>query len=231
MRYEGALREGVLLRRYQRFLADVALPEATVTVHVPNSGSMRGCSAPGSRCRVSPARSPHRALPWTLEQVFDGNVPVGVNTLRANALALEALAAGVVALPGLVVPWQVRREVRLGGSRIDLLLTDARGRYWVEVKNVTWVEEGTALFPDAVTVRGARHVAKLARLRGEGERAAVVFVVQREDAERLRPAAHVDPGFAAALAAARAAGLAALAMEVAVSAEGLTPHRPLPVLG
>lgn len=231
MRYQGELVEGVLVRRYKRFLADVALPHGVVAAHVPNSGAMRGCSEPGSRCRVSHAASPRRRLAWTLEQVFAGPVAVGVNTLRANALALEALTTGVIALPGLDAGWQVRREVRLpSGSRIDLQLTDPRGPYWVEVKNVTWVEAGTALFPDAVTLRGARHVTELARRLGAGERAAIVYVVQRQDAVRLRAAAQVDAAFAAALATARAAGLVEVAVEVAVTAEGLAPHRPLPVV-
>ncbi len=230
MRYEQPLAGGVLLRRYRRFLAEVALDGQVVPVHVPNSGTMRTCSAPGSRCWVSPAAGPRRKLPWTLEQVEEGGVTVGVNTWRANRLAAEALAAGVARLEGLLAGWSLRREVPLGdGSRVDFLLTDRRGRFWVEVKNVTWVEGGVALFPDAVTARGARHVGELGQRLQAGERAAILYVVQRGDAREVRVAVAVDPLFARAVAAARRWGLVEAAVEVAVTREELVPTRALPV--
>ncbi len=231
VRYERPLVEGVLLSRYQRFLAEVRLEDRTVTAHVPNSGSMRGCSEPGSRCRLREAPSPRRRLAWTLEQVFAAEVAVGINTQRANALALEALEGGVLTLPDLRSPWRVDREVRLGeGSRLDFRLVDGAGPMWVEVKNVTWVEGGVALFPDAVTARGARHLGELLRVLRRGERAAVVYVVQRGDARALRVAEEVDPTFARAVAAARGEGLVEAAVVVRVTATGLVPHALLPVV-
>jgi sugar fermentation stimulation protein A len=231
VRYERPLVEGVLLRRFQRFLAEVSLEGRVVRVHVPNSGSMRTCSQPGSRCWVLPAAGPHRKLAWTLEQVAEGGVRVGVNTSRANHLAAEALAGGVVQLPGLRAGWSLRREVPLGhGSRVDFLLTDRHGSFWVEVKNVTWVEGGVALFPDAVTARGARHVEELGQRLCAGDRAAILFVVQRRDAGEVRVAATVDPASARAVETAREMGLVAAAVEVAVTQEGLVPTRALPVL-
>jgi sugar fermentation stimulation protein A len=231
VRYPSPLVPGVLRRRYQRFLADVELPGGEVVVaHVPNSGSMAGCSSPGSLCWLSRATGAHRRLAWTLEQVIEGGVPVGVNTARANGLALEALREGVLTLPGLESPWTAQREVRTAGrSRLDLRLEDWRGPYWVEVKNVTWVERGVALFPDARTTRGARHLEELVQLARGGQRAALVYVVQRGDATAVAAAARVDPAYAAALDLAAAAGVAVVAVEIAVTAEALTPTRPLPV--
>ncbi len=231
MRYPSPLLPGRLRRRYQRFLADVELAGGEVVVaHVPNSGSMAGCSSPGSLCWLSRAAGAHRRLAWTLEQVVEGGVPVGVNTSRANGLALEALWDGVLTLPGLETPWTAQREVRTADrSRLDLRLEDPRGHYWVEVKNVTWVEGGVALFPDARTARGARHLEELAQLARGGQRAALVYVVQRADAAAVAAAAQVDPSYAAALDRAAAAGVALAAVEVAVNPEELTPARPLPV--
>lgn len=231
MRYERPLTEGVLLRRYKRFLAEVTLDGGEIVLaHVPNSGTMRGCSKPGSRCRVMPAAGGGRRLAWTLEQVDDGSTAVGVNTMRANRLAEEALREGVLRVPGLAGVWRLQREVSLAdGSRIDFRLTDEHGAYWLEVKNVTWVEGGVALFPDAVTARGRRHVRELAARLAAGDRAAVLFVVQRGDARAVRAAREVDPAFARAIDAARRAGLVQGAVEIAVGAEGLSPRRSLPV--
>lgn len=232
MVYSSRLSEGTLRRRYWRFLAEVELPSGElVQTHVPNSGSMAGCSTPGSPCLLSRADGGQRRLAWTLEQVVEGGVPVGVNTSRANGLALEALETGVATLPGLKLPFAARREVRVGdNSRLDLCFDDGEGPYWVEVKNVTWVEGDVALFPDARTARGARHLEVLTRLRRGGQRAALVYVVQRGDAEAVAPAVQVDPAYAAALREAVATGVAAAAVVVAVTPQALTPVRPLPVL-
>lgn len=231
MRYPSPLVAGVLRRRFLRFIAEVELEDGEVVeAHVPNSGAMTGCSTPGSPCFISPAGGPHRRLAWTLEQVIDGAVTVGVNTARANALALEALESGGLRLPGLHAPFTARREVSTGdGSRLDWRLEDALGWYWVEVKNITWVETGIALFPDARTARGTRHLGTLTRLRRGGDRAALVYVVQRGDAGSVAAAAELDPDYAEALQEAVAAGVAVAAVRVHVTPEALTPVLEIPV--
>jgi sugar fermentation stimulation protein A len=222
---------GILRQRYKRFLADVELPGVgLVTAHVPNSGAMRGCSTPGSACLVSPATGVGRRLLWTLEAVVDEGILVGVNTARANRLAEEALHGGVATLPGLGPVWSLRREVSPGpGTRLDLCLDDERGRYWVEVKNVSWARHGVALFPDAVTTRGRRHLDVLAARAMAGERAAVLFIVQRGDAQALRAAAEVDAEYADALTAARARGVQALAVQLLLARNRILPWRAIPV--
>ncbi|HNX49174.1 MAG TPA: DNA/RNA nuclease SfsA [Thermoanaerobaculaceae bacterium] len=231
MRLPAATGWGILRRRYKRFLADVELPGGEVVVaHVPNPGAMRGCAAPGSPCLLSPAPAAHRTLAWTLEVVVDGGIPVGVNTGRANGLVAEALRSGVLAVPGLAPGWQTRREVRLGAhSRADFCLEDGGTPYWVEVKSVSWAVDGVARFPDAVTARGARHMAELAARAELGDRAAVVFLVQRGDARVVQAASEIDAAYARALAAARAAGVLALAVQVAIGSHALVPWRVVPV--
>jgi sugar fermentation stimulation protein A len=231
VRYPTALVPATLRRRYQRFLADVELPSGEVVcAHVPNSGRMTSCSAPGSPCLAAPADGVRRRLAWTLEQVIVAGVPVGVNTSRANALAEEALRDGLLRLGAVRSPFQVRREVARGRSRFDLCLDDAAGVVWVEVKNVTLVRDGIALFPDAVTARGARHLRELAALVRGGGRAALVYVVQRLDARCVTAEAIVDPGYAAAAAEAAAAGVELRAVAVEPSPVGLRPIGELPVV-
>jgi len=220
MRFEQPLIEGVLLRRYKRFLADVRLCDGrTVTAHTPNTGSMLGCAEPGLRVWLRDAGNPRRKYPYSWELV---------DTTLANRLVREAIEDGSVrALQGY---GRIRPEQRYGleGSRIDLLLEDGpRGRCYVEVKNVTLVEDRIALFPDAVSLRGTRHLRELARMVAEGARAVVLFCVQRADARAMRPAAHIDPEYAQTLCAVMEAGVEALAYGARVSTQGIALHARL----
>ncbi len=162
-----------------------------------------------------------------------GHVLVGVDTAAPSGLVAAAVAGGL--LPALAGCRLIRREVSypvaIGGrSRADLLLADADGHaVWVEIKNVTWVDSGLALFPDAPTVRGRKHLADLAARVAAGDRAALVFCVQRRDAHRIAAAAAVDPDYARALATAAAAGVELMGLTVAVTPLGLDPVGPLPV--
>jgi sugar fermentation stimulation protein A len=221
---------GVLLRRWQRFLAEVRLESGEVVVaHVPNSGRLTGVAVPGNRCLL--ARICRGKLGYRVEVVEAGEVLVGINTLRANALAEEALEAGVLRLEGLAAAYRVLREKSpVPGSRFDLCLEDASGPYWLEVKNVTLVEGGVGLFPDAVTARGAKHLRLLAAQARAGVRAGVVYVVQRGDARAVRAAEAIDPQYAQAAAEAAACGVRFFGVAVEVAPPRLVPHRPLPVL-
>jgi len=232
LEYPVELRWGRLLRRWQRFLSEVELDEGPrVVAHVPNSGAMLGCADPGSPVLVAPAAGPGRKLAWRLEQVVSGGIPVGVNTQMANGLVAEALSTGLLAYPFLGFPFQVEREVRCGErSRLDFKLSGPGGQVWLEVKNVTWALGGVALFPDAVTSRGARHMELLSRIAAGGGAAGLVYVVQRGDARAVKAAADVDPVYAEALREARNAGVLVQAVQVAVSPKRLAPWRLLPVL-
>ncbi len=227
--FERPLVEGTLVRRYQRFLAQVELEKAgTVVAHVPNSGRLTGVFSPGRQCWLLPTVSGR--LSFRLELVAVGSAVVGVNTWRATRLAEEALAAGILDLPGLQRPFSVRREVvPAPGSRLDLQLVDREGVFWVEVKNVTLVVDGEALFPDAVTARGAKHLRLLATRTAGGERAAVVYVVQRTDSQKVRAAGEIDPEYAKRAWEAAQAGVVFKAVEVEASPSRLVPLRPLPV--
>ena len=226
-----SLLEGRLVRRYQRFLADVETAGGHVTAHCPNTGSMLGCKDAGMRVWLSPAANPARKLAWTWELVETApGVIVGVHTGRSNALVREAIEAGAV--PELTGYPTLRPERKYGeGSRIDLLL-QAPGRpdCYVEVKNVTAaVEGGVGYFPDAVTARGAKHLRELAAMVAAGHRAVLVFCVQRGDVAEVRPADHIDPAYGRALRDALAAGVEVLALGATVTPQAIALTRRLAV--
>ncbi len=232
--YPARLVEGRLERRYKRFLADVRLPNGQlVTAHCGNPGSMMGLAEPGSRVWLAPNPNPQAKLDWRWEiasQAIDGaEHSVGINTGRANAVAEAAIAAG--AIPELAGYGDIRREVKYGkNSRIDLLLEDPRGAggpsCYVEVKSVTLRRPTgpapeAAEFPDAVTARGAKHLAELAAMREAGARAVMLYLVQRADCTHFRIAADIDPAYADGLARAREAGVETLCYDCVVGPPGI----------
>lgn len=225
---------GTIRRRYKRFLADVELGGEVVTAHVPNTGSMATCWEAGWPALVTESDSPGRKLRHTLEMTHNGEGWIGVNTSRPNRLAAEAIGDGTVAeLAGFA---SMRREVRSGASRIDLLLTDGppdgHGRCLVEVKNVTLLARGRrALFPDSPSERGRRHLRELLDARRGGGRAAILFVVQREDADSFAPADAIDPEYGRLLRRAGKEGVEVLAYGCRVSPEEIRVVRRLPVHG
>ena len=210
---------GTLLRRYKRFLADITLVDGTeLTVHCPNSGAMRGCSAPGSPVILSKSDNPKRKYAWTLEMVHQNGVWIGVNTGMTNKLVHEAFTSGVIDAFGRIA--SVQPEVKVSDkSRLDFLLQTEDGPVYVEVKNCSLVEEDKAMFPDAVTARGTKHLHELARLIDKETRAAVLFCVQRADGRCFAPARHIDPVYAETLIEVRQQGVEVLAYRAEVSPE------------
>jgi sugar fermentation stimulation protein A len=225
--------EGVLLRRYKRFLADVVLADGReVTVHCANTGPMTGVLHPGGRVRLRHDPSPARKLAWTWEQAEVpgcGGEPVwvGVNTALPNRLVRATIEAGCLE-PWLGAVGAIRAEVpygEAGRSRIDLRLTPAEGAadprpIFVEVKNTTWTEEDLALFPDTVTVRGQKHLQELEALLPEA-RAVLIPCISRADATRFAPGDRADPRYGELFRRARAAGVEVLPCRYAFAAEGV----------
>jgi sugar fermentation stimulation protein A len=230
MRFPEPLQRATLVRRYKRFLADVVTEDGReMTVHVPNPGAMLGLTTSGLTVWLSESTARSRKLSHTLEIAeVDGGL-VGVNTLHPNRLVAEALAGGAIAeLTGYGV---VRPEVRYGeASRIDFLLTGGEGpSCWLEVKNVHLHRGGgLAEFPDCVAARSARHLRELQGMVRAGDRAVVLFVVQRGDCDRFACAADLDPAFANGLDMAARAGVEVLVYRCDVGLEAITLTRSLP---
>jgi sugar fermentation stimulation protein A len=222
-------RSGILLQRYKRFQADIRLGDNSVlTVHCPNSGSMKGCSTPGSAVVVSRSGNSRRKYPWTLEMVRAENVWVGVNTSLTNKLVREALEKRVINDFGPID--SIRGEVRVSAaSRLDFLIRAGGRNIYLEVKNCSLAENGVALFPDAVTARGVRHLLELDRLRRSGHQAALIFCVQRADVLRFMPAAAIDPVYAETLRAVYENGLTVLAYRAEVQPGRIDITEQIPV--
>lgn len=222
---------GTLIRRYKRFLADIELSDGrVVTAHCPNSGSMLGCNVPGAPVMLSRSDNPGRKLPYTWELVQVDGFWVGLNTMLPNRLAEETITGGLAAeLQGYE---RIRREVPYGSerSRIDLLLEGDRGRCYVEVKNVTLVEDGRALFPDAVTTRGQKHLRELMEVVAQGDRGVIFFTVQRGDGHAVSPADAIDPEYGRLLREAVQNGVEALAYRAEVTPQEIRLAGQLPVL-
>jgi len=230
MDFATPLLPGRLIRRYKRFLADVALDDGEeVVAHCANPGAMLGLDKPGAEVWLSPATAPGRKLRFSWELVRVGAGLVGVNTGRPNAIVAEALERGRVAELG-GYP-RLRREVPYGrNSRIDLLLeADDRPICYVEVKNVHLKREGPAEFPDSVTARGAKHLVELGDMVEAGHRAVMFYLVQREDCPSFKIAADIDPRYAESLETALARGVEALCYACRVSQRAIVLERPLPL--
>ena len=233
LRFDSPLIPGTLVARYKRFFADVRLDNgAVVTAHCPNTGSMLGCNAPGARVWLSESDNPKRKLGYTWELVeAHPGVLVGIHTGRANRLVEEAIQGGVIGELSRYA--QLRREVKFGreSSRIDLCLSGpGLPDCYVEVKNVTAaVGDGVAIFPDAVSTRGAKHLRELMYMAESGHRAVLLFCVQRADVAEVRPADAIDPDYGATLRQALSAGVEAMAYRSAVTPTGLSIRDRIPV--
>ena len=240
MIFEPVLTEGVLIRRYKRFLADVRLIDNTeLTVHCPNTGAMTGCSTPGSRVWISTSDNRKRKYPNTLEiieplELVGGAKAaplVGVNPGKANALVEEAINSNVVeSLTGLV---ELRREVSVPdeAGRFDFGFVDGSGKKgFVEVKSVTLcTEQSIGEFPDAVSERALRHVQALERRVDDNERGVLLFCIQHTGVDRVRCAAAIYPEYAEAVSLAARRGVEVLAYACDISPAGLEVRRQLPV--
>jgi sugar fermentation stimulation protein A len=252
------LYRGTLIKRYKRFMADVRLdslehqPVASgdtlgseknqqseteepdlseygevVTAHCPNTGSMLECSEPGRKVYLSRHNNPKRKLKYTWDMIEMPGSLVGTNTMVPNKLVKASIEAGKV--PELEDFDSVRSEVKYGqNSRIDLLLEKGDCSCFVEIKNCTLVIDGVALFPDAVTSRGLKHLVELQDQVRMGDRSVMFYLVQRMDATLFRPADHIDPAYGRELRRALKNGVEILAYDVILDLEGIRLNRPVP---
>jgi sugar fermentation stimulation protein A len=237
VQFRQPLVRGRFIAREKRFIVHVQLDDGgRVTAHTNNTGSMKSCLAPDYAVWLSPAANPARRLKWSLEIVEVPAPPdpacpvlVGVNTALANRLAAEALTAGLI--PPLAGFATMTAEVPYGsrGSRADFLLQGDRDRIWVEVKNVSLVEDGRARFPDAPTVRGQKHLHELMEVVAAGDRAALILCSQRRDARLVSPADDIDPEYGRLLRLAEACGVEIFGLRALVTKSGVEPESLIPL--
>ena len=215
--FKNELLEVILLKRYKRFLVDVALPDGTVvTAHCPNTGSMKTCFAKGWKGYVSKSDNPQRKLPYTLELVHDGNTLIGVHPAKANEVVYKGIKNGEIeAFNGLT---EVRREVPYGpASRIDIRGKKENILVHIEVKSVSMLRQNRYVFPDAITRRGQKHLSELMEIKKRGHRACMFFLVVRNDGEAFEPAWEIDPTYSKKLYQAFKEGVEVYAYEAQMS--------------
>lgn len=214
-----------LIRRYKRFLADVKQDEQQIfTVSVPNTGSMLGLTTFNSNIWLSYSNNPKRKYAYQLEIVEANNTLVGINTTLPNKLALEAIQNGL--LPELSGYKTILKEQRYGTqSRIDFLLhDDSLPDCYLEVKNVHFIrQKGLAEFPDTETKRGARHLEELIKIVQQGKRAAILYIIQREDCSAFTICHDLDPIYGRKFDLALKSGVEFYAIKCHVSVEGIFP--------
>ncbi|WP_066629506.1 DNA/RNA nuclease SfsA [Labilibacter marinus] len=220
MQFETPLVPGKLVKRYKRFLSDIELEDGSVVVaHCTNSGSMKTCIEEGAPVYLSRAKDPKRKTKFTWEMIQINDSWVGVNTGLPNQIVFEAIRDGII--PGLDKYKHVKREVKFEDSRFDVYAENEQEQCFIEVKNVTMKVGDAALFPDAITTRGQKHLKTLIEVKKSGLRAVMFYVIQRQDISYFGPAKEIDPAYALALKKAMDNGVEVFAYMAKVSPTGI----------
>ena len=214
---------GAFIDRPNRFIAHVGTAEGPETCHVKNTGRCRELLVPGAEVTLAAAENPARKTRWDLVAVRKGGLYINMDSQAPNRAVREALPR---LFPGLE---RVRPEAVWGGSRLDFYLETEKRKIFLEVKGVTLEENGAALFPDAPTERGARHLRELAACREAGFEAEILFLIQMKGPALFRPNEKTDPAFAQALRRARDAGVRLTAYDCTVFPEGMTLDQPVDI--
>ena len=220
--YENTL-AGTFLSRPNRFIARVEIEGRLETVHVKNTGRCRELLVPGARVILTPGKNPARKTRFDLVAVWKGETLINMDSQAPNTAARELLER---LFPG----FAVHPEHTWGRSRFDFYLGKGERRILLEVKGVTLEQDGLARFPDAPTLRGAKHLEELSRARAEGYESYILFLIQMKGCRAFAPNEGTDPAFAAALRAARDAGVGILCYDCAVTEDSMTPDRSVDII-
>jgi sugar fermentation stimulation protein A len=231
MIFDPPLQSATLIKRYKRFLADAYTPQGeTFTLHCANTGAMTGCATPGDTIWYSTSDNAKRkyAHSWELTHTQQGDW-ICVNTLRANTLVREAIEQNLITeLSGYS---KISSEVKYGSenSRIDLLLqAENRVNCYIEVKSVTLLQQQQGYFPDAVTLRGQKHLRELQTVVESGQRAVLFFAVLHSGIDQVAPAHHIDTRYSALLAQAQQQGVEVICYRAKLSPGGIHLYDKLP---
>jgi len=228
LEYSPPLVEATIIKRYKRFLVDVELPSGDIiTAHSTNTGSMKTCLEPGWKCLLSFHDNPKRKLKYGLEMTSNGKTWIGVNTHLPNKIVLEAIKNDEI--KELTGYEYIKPEYKVGDSRLDIFLSKGDEQCFVEIKNVTLLgDKKTALFPDAKSERGQKHLRELTNLIQKGHRGVMFYLVQREDVNSFMPATEIDPEYSRLLKEGHKLGLEILVYQCVVSKEGIKIKKALP---
>ena len=232
MIFSPPLLRGTLIKRYKRFLADVALDNGDiVTAHCPNTGAMTGCAEPGFIAYLSVSDNPKRKLPytWELAQTKDGHF-IGINTHNANKLVAQALNNKGIDTFSTIDTYKSEVTPPGGSSRFDFACTTQGQTEYIEVKSVTLARGSNGYFPDAVTTRGQKHCDELASLATAGVKTTLLFCVQHTGIQSVSVAEDIDPNYAIALKNAQRKGVQVLAYGCTIDEQKIQLNQSLPVI-
>jgi len=227
MIFEKTLVHGRLIKRYKRFLADVTLDNGEIiTAHCTNSGTMKSCIEENAEVFLTPVDDPKRKTKFTWEMIKINNDWIGINTGNPNKLAFDAVKnEEIEKLKGYT---DVKREVKFEDSRFDIMAKNESETCFIEVKNVTLKEGNYARFPDAVTTRGKKHLETLIKVKEQGMRAVMLYIIQRMDVKIFAPAKDIDPEYAKTLIKAYQKGVEIIPIQAKVTPEGIELIKELP---
>jgi sugar fermentation stimulation protein A len=229
MQFEPELILATIIKRYKRFLADVIMPSGeTETVHVANTGSMQSCWEPGQKVALSKSNNPKRKLKYSLEMINNGQTWIAINTSLTNHIVHQALIQKK--LTCFADYDQIKPEVKIGASRIDFLLSNASKECYLEVKNVTLKKENTALFPDAISTRGQKHLLELITLKKAGKHAAMLYLAQREDVDHFKPADEIDAVYGKLMREATKCGVELICYQTQITPKAIEIKKELPII-
>ncbi|MEN2466903.1 DNA/RNA nuclease SfsA [Ornithinibacillus sp. FSL M8-0202] len=219
MRY-GTVITGVLHRKVNRFIAEVIIDGVMEHVHIKNTGRLKELLVPGAEVVMELSTNPNRKTKFSLIAVWKNGRLVNIDSQAPNRVVLEAIREGRMKELGKV--GVLKREVSYGDSRFDFYYEKGSEKGFIEVKGVTLEEQGIAMFPDAPTVRGTKHVLELIKAKEEGYQATIIFVIQMKGCNRLIPHSKMDEAFANALVSAAECGVQVLAYDTVVKENELT---------
>ena len=229
MNFKNKLISGEFIKRYKRFFVDVKINSNIVTTHCPNTGSMFGLLKKGNKVFINKSDNPNRKLKYTLQIVKDKKTNVGINTHLTNKIVFEGLNQGLI--KNFVNFDSIHQEVKFGlNTRFDFLVTKKSKRSFIEVKNVTLSrQKGIAEFPDAVTLRGLKHLKELLKAKNQGFEIYLLYIIQRDDCKKFKLAKDIDPEYCEFLEKAVKKKLKLLCYDCKFSSKGIKLNRDIQI--
>lgn len=229
MNFTNTLVKGKLVKRYKRFFADIEVNNKIVTAHCPNTGSMYGLLKEGNKVWLSKSKNPKRKLKYTLEIIEDNNSKVGVNTHSTNKIVQHALQNNLISEFKNIE--EIKTEIKFGtNTRFDFLILNKKDKIFIEVKNVTLSrKKKLAEFPDAITIRGLKHINELLKASKKNFKIFILFLVQRDDCKSFSVAKDIDPNYADALIKAVKNKLNILCYDCKFSTKGIKLNKKLKI--
>lgn len=228
MKY-GTIQWGSFIERPNRFIARVLMAGGVETVHVKNTGRCREILIPNARVILEKASNEERRTRYSLIAAYKRDILINIDSQAPNQVMYETLQQGL--LPQFKNLIRIAKEVRFGNSRFDLYYETESEKGFIEVKGVTLERDGTALFPDAPTERGAKHLVELAEAVKLGFKGHIIFLIQMKGPRQFLPNTVMDPQFTEALRIARASGVEILAYDSLVTEDSLVLGEPIEIGG